>query len=84
LKAGGLVAEHALRAYRDKHRSAMMTCASEAFRVMTRMNIRASRAGPKRIGNTDRALAAGRIEARCRYVKGHAIPPLSGAASRGL
>lgn len=36
LKVGGLVAEHALRAYRDKHRSAMMTRASEAFRVMTR------------------------------------------------
>lgn len=36
LKAGGLVAEHALRAYRDKHRSAMMTRASEAFRVITR------------------------------------------------
>lgn len=36
LKTGKLVADHALRAYRDKHRSAMMDRASEAFRVITR------------------------------------------------
>jgi uncharacterized protein YhaN len=36
LKTGSLVADHALRAYRDKHRSAMMNRASEAFRLMTR------------------------------------------------
>jgi uncharacterized protein YhaN len=35
LKTGSLVADHALRAYRDKHRSAMMNRASEAFRLMT-------------------------------------------------
>jgi uncharacterized protein YhaN len=36
LKVGGLVAEHALRAYREKHRSSMMNRASEAFRLITR------------------------------------------------
>lgn len=36
LKAGALVAEHALRAYRDRHRSAMMTRASDAFSQITR------------------------------------------------
>ncbi|MCO5071749.1 MAG: AAA family ATPase [Rhizobiaceae bacterium] len=36
LRSGSLIAEHALRAYRDKHRSAMMRRASEAFRLMTR------------------------------------------------
>lgn len=36
LKSGSLVAEHGIRAYRDKHRSAMMNRASEAFRLMTR------------------------------------------------
>jgi len=36
LRTGSLVADHALRAYRDKHRSAMMGRASEAFRLMTR------------------------------------------------
>ena len=36
LKSGGLIAEHAIRAYRDKHRSAMMNRASEAFRLITR------------------------------------------------
>lgn len=36
LRSGGLIAEQALRAYRDKHRSAMMRRASEAFRLMTR------------------------------------------------
>ena len=36
LRSGSLVAEQALRAYRDKHRSAMMNRASEAFRLMTR------------------------------------------------
>lgn len=36
LRSGSLVAEHAIRAYRDKHRSAMMNRASEAFRLITR------------------------------------------------
>lgn len=36
LKSGSLVAEHGIRAYRDKHRSAMMNRASEAFRLITR------------------------------------------------
>lgn len=36
LKAGALMAAHALRAYREKHRSSMMQRASEAFRLMTR------------------------------------------------
>lgn len=36
LRTGSLVAEHALRAYRDKHRSAMMNRASQAFQLMTR------------------------------------------------
>lgn len=36
LRSGSLVAEHGLRAYRDKHRSAMMNRASEAFRLITR------------------------------------------------
>jgi uncharacterized protein YhaN len=36
LRSGSLVAEHGIRAYRDKHRSAMMNRASEAFRLITR------------------------------------------------
>ncbi|CAI9418905.1 hypothetical protein ANOBCDAF_04411 [Pleomorphomonas sp. T1.2MG-36] len=36
LKAGSLVAEYGIRTYRDKHRSAMMDRASEAFRLITR------------------------------------------------
>lgn len=36
LKTGGVVAAHALRAYREKHRSSMMERASEAFRLITR------------------------------------------------
>lgn len=36
LRTGGLLADHAIRAYRDKHRSAMMNRASDAFRIMTR------------------------------------------------
>jgi uncharacterized protein YhaN len=36
LKSGSLIAEHGIRAYRDKHRSAMMNRASEAFRLITR------------------------------------------------
>ncbi|WP_428982669.1 ATP-binding protein, partial [Oricola indica] len=36
LKTGSLVAEYGIRAYREKHRSAMMNRASEAFRLITR------------------------------------------------
>lgn len=36
LRSGSLVAEYGIRAYRDKHRSAMMNRASEAFRLITR------------------------------------------------
>ncbi|RFB76614.1 AAA family ATPase [Methylovirgula sp. 4M-Z18] len=36
LRSGSLVADHGIRAYRDKHRSAMMSRASEAFRLITR------------------------------------------------
>ncbi|MGL5445902.1 MAG: AAA family ATPase [Rhabdaerophilum sp.] len=36
LKSGSLIAEHGIRAYRDKHRSGMMNRASEAFRLITR------------------------------------------------
>jgi len=36
LRSGSLVAERGIRAYRDKHRSAMMNRASEAFRLITR------------------------------------------------
>jgi uncharacterized protein YhaN len=36
LRAGIIAAEHALRAYRQQHRSAMMTQASEAFRTISR------------------------------------------------
>jgi uncharacterized protein YhaN len=36
LRSGSLIAEHGIRAYRDKHRSAMMTRASEAFNLITR------------------------------------------------
>ncbi|RCS24757.1 hypothetical protein DUT91_04635 [Phyllobacterium salinisoli] len=36
LRSGSLIAEHGIRAYRDRHRSAMMNRASEAFRLMTR------------------------------------------------
>lgn len=36
LRAGSLVAEHALRAYREQHRSSMMQRASDAFQAITR------------------------------------------------
>jgi uncharacterized protein YhaN len=36
LRSGSLIADHGIRAYRDKHRSAMMNRASEAFRLITR------------------------------------------------
>lgn len=36
LRSGSVIAEHGIRAYRDKHRSAMMNRASEAFRLITR------------------------------------------------
>ncbi|UES41950.1 AAA family ATPase [Roseibium aggregatum] len=36
LKTGSMVAEHGIRAYREKHRSEMMNRASEAFRLITR------------------------------------------------
>ncbi|MBB3931351.1 uncharacterized protein YhaN [Kaistia hirudinis] len=36
LKTGALMASQALRAYRERHRSAMMNRASEAFRLITR------------------------------------------------
>lgn len=36
LRSGSLIAEHGIRAYRDRHRSAMMNRASEAFRLITR------------------------------------------------
>lgn len=36
LRSGCLIAEHGIRAYRDKHRSAMMNRASEAFGLITR------------------------------------------------
>ncbi|MCZ0738564.1 AAA family ATPase [Phreatobacter sp. AB_2022a] len=36
LRSGSLVAGYGIRAYRDKHRSAMMNRASEAFRLITR------------------------------------------------
>lgn len=36
LKTGSLVAEYGIRAYRERHRSAMMNRASEAFRLITR------------------------------------------------
>lgn len=36
LRSGSLIAEHGIRAYRDRHRSAMMNRASEAFRIITR------------------------------------------------
>jgi len=38
LRTGALVAEQALRAYREQHRSSMMNRASEAFAVITRGN----------------------------------------------
>jgi uncharacterized protein YhaN len=36
LRVGIVAAEHALRAYRDRHRSSMMSRASEAFRIISR------------------------------------------------
>lgn len=36
IRSGSITAEHGIRAYRDKHRSAMMNKASEAFRLITR------------------------------------------------
>ncbi len=48
LKTGGLLAEQALRAYRDRHRSSMMRRASEAFRLITRGDYSGLATSPER------------------------------------
>ncbi|WP_172121520.1 MULTISPECIES: AAA family ATPase [unclassified Devosia] len=55
LRAGGLVAEHALHAYREQHRSSMMQRASQAFQLITRneytgLTTRAEKDGEALIG----------------------------------
>lgn len=48
LKTGRLLAEQALRTYRDRHRSSMMRRASEAFRLITRGDYDGLAASPDR------------------------------------
>jgi uncharacterized protein YhaN len=48
LRSGSLIAEHGIRAYRDKHRSAMMNRASDAFRLITRDEYTGLATGPEK------------------------------------
>ncbi len=50
LRAGTLATEHGLRAYRERHRSSMMTRASEAFRTISRGAYQGLAAQPGRDG----------------------------------
>jgi uncharacterized protein YhaN len=58
LRLGIAAADRALRAYRDRHRSAMMTAASEAFRLISRGAYRGLGTQPGRDGDILVALAA--------------------------
>ena len=58
LKLGVTAAEHALRIYRDKHRSSMMARASEAFRIISRDAYKGLAAQPNKDGEILVALGA--------------------------
>lgn len=59
LKLGAAAAEQALRAYRDRHRSSMMTRASQAFATISRGAYTGLAAQPEKDGEILIALAAG-------------------------
>lgn len=59
LRAGVVAAEMALRAYRDKHRSAMMARASEAFRMISRGAYSGLTTRPDKDGDVLIAVGAG-------------------------
>lgn len=59
LRVGVVAAEQALRAYRDQHRSSMMSRASEAFRTVSRGAYRGLAAQPGRDGDVLVALTEG-------------------------
>lgn len=59
LRAGTVAMEQALRAYRERHRSAMMTRASAAFRTVSRGAYSGLVAQPSKDGETLIALTAG-------------------------
>ena len=58
LRAGIIAAEHALRAYRQHHRSSMMAAASEAFRMISRDAYRGLASQPNKDTETLIAVAA--------------------------
>lgn len=58
LRAGTLATEFGLRAYRDRHRSSMMTRASEAFGTISRGTYRGLATQPAKDGDTLIALSA--------------------------
>ncbi len=58
LRVGIAAADRALRAYRDQHRSSMMTQASDAFRIISRGAYRGLGTQPDRDGDVLVALAA--------------------------
>lgn len=58
LRVGIAAADRALRAYRDRHRSSMMTQASEAFRIISRGAYRGLGTQPDRDGDILVALGA--------------------------
>ena len=84
LRIGIAAAEQALRAYRDKHRSSMMSRASDAFRTISRGAYSGLAAQPGDKGDVLVALGAGGVQGSVAAVEGHALPALSGAARRGL
>ncbi|MET0258750.1 MAG: AAA family ATPase, partial [Methylobacterium sp.] len=59
LRAGTAATEHGLRVYRERHRSAMMTRASDAFRTISRGAYTGLAAQPGKDAETLIALAAG-------------------------
>ncbi|MCE4223300.1 AAA family ATPase [Methylobacterium sp. C25] len=59
LRAGTAATEYGLRVYRERHRSAMMTRASEAFRTISRGAYSGLAAQPAKDGETLIALSAG-------------------------
>ncbi|GLS43416.1 ATP-binding protein [Methylobacterium brachythecii] len=59
LRAGTAATEHGLRIYRERHRSSMMTRASDAFRTISRGAYSGLTAQPDKDGETLIALSAG-------------------------
>ena len=85
LRLGSAAAEHALRAYREQHRSSMMARASEAFRTISRGTYTSLTTQPDKDGDMLIAVGAdGRSKTGARIVERRSLPALSGASCRRL